>query len=118
MSTLEIILTFISGGGVAGVVSLLTINSKRKQAKTDAMKGQADLAEEILQKYLKSVSDKIDQNEAERLKQIEASNKQVTDALVSVQVCLSDVVEYLNGDFAEFRKVKRNAKGQFVSSKS
>lgn len=107
MSTLEIILSLttmlLTSGGLATVV---TIKYQRKQAKTESLRGQADLAEEILEKYLKSVSAKIDETETERRKHTEQDTAFIVKRIDELHVTLQDVVEYLNGPFADFRKDK------------
>lgn len=110
MSVLEIILSIttmmLTGGGLA---TFVTIKYQKKQAKTDSMRGQADLAEEILEKYLKSVSAKIDDTEAERRRLSEQDTAFIVKRIDDLHVTLTDVVEYLNGPFAEFRKEKYNS---------
>lgn len=109
MSTLEVILSVVTmlltSGGLATIV---TMKYQRKQAKNDSMRGQADLAEEILEKYLKSVSAKIDDTEAERRRVAEQDTSNILERLDSLQTTLQDVVEYLNGPFANFQHDKHH----------
>jgi len=91
--------------------------SEADKGKTEAQRAEADLAESILEKYEKAILARMDSGETVRKKEFTDLEKKIDRRFDEVNAengkqngLLSDIVEYLNGDFAEFETRKKTAK--------
>ena len=76
---------------------------------TDARLAEADLAEKILQKYEQGILARMDSGDAVRKREFELLTAKIDNRFDGIEkensrqnILLSDVVEYLNGDFQKF----------------
>lgn len=125
MDWVEVILGGIStlAGLIGGGVGIFYWKENRElkkaeahKSKTDARLAEANLAEEILEKYEKGILARMDSGDAVRQREfkdlemkidrrfdiIEEEDKKQNDTL-------RDVVEYLNGGFQKFEEQKRKS---------
>lgn len=91
------------------------------KSKTEAMQAEADLAESILEKYEKAILDRMDSGETVRKQEFSDLERKIDRRFDEVNKenskqngLMSDIVEFLNGDFQEFEKNKRNNKRKKV----
>ena len=87
---------------------------KSKTAEADkttaeARLAEADLAEKILQKYEQGILERMDSGDAVRKKEFELLAEKIDGRFDGIEkensrqnILLSDIVEYLNGDFQKF----------------
>ena len=115
-----IITAIVALAGAFGGGSLIYWRSTRKaksaeadKTTTDARLAEADLAEKILQKYEQGILARMDSGDAVRKKEFELLAAKIDkrfDAMdnenISQNGLLSDIVEYLNGDFQKFENSK------------
>lgn len=115
-----IITAIVALVGAFGGGSLIYWRSTRKaksaeadKTTTDARLAEADLAEKILQKYEQGILARMDSGDAVRKKEFELLAAKIDkrfDAMdnenISQNGLLSDIVEYLNGDFQKFENSK------------
>ena len=111
-------------GGGAGIY-YWSENKQQKKAEaskstTEARVAEADFAEMMLQKYEKSVLERMDSGDAVRKKEFQDLKADIGSQLTDIQVenrsqnetiaaqndLLQDIKEYLNGGFAEFENRK------------
>lgn len=122
MTILELILTSVLGGGVITfILGIITVKYKKKQEQNITINGEVDLTEAMLKKYQQSAFDHMEQIEKMMSKFEEErknTSRQETETIVStldklsndvqsVRDDVNDIVEYLNGDFREYRRNKK-----------
>ena len=108
------------GGGVG--VFYWKANKALKEAeanksKTEAKLAEADLADQILERYEKVVLARMDSGEAVRRKEFSELTEKIDRRFDVIEKenrkqneTLRDVVEYLNGDFQKFEEKKRTSR--------
>ena len=115
-----IITAIVALAGAFGGGSLIYWRSTRKaksaeadKTTTDARLAEADLAEKILQKYEQGILARMDSGDAVRKKEFELLTAKIDGRFDGIEkensrqnILLSDVVEYLNGDFQKFENSK------------
>ena len=111
-----IITAIVALVGAFGGGSLIYWRATRKaksaeadKTTTDARLAEADLAEKILQKYEQGILARMDSGDAVRKKEFELLTAKIDNRFDGIEkensrqnILLSDVVEYLNGDFQKF----------------
>lgn len=117
MEWVNIIITAIVAlAGAFGGGSLIywraTKKSKTAEADkttTEARLAEADLAEKILQKYEQGILARMDSGDAVRKREFELLAAKIDGRFDGIEkensrqnILLSDIVEYLNGDFQKF----------------
>ena len=117
MEWVNIIVTAIVAlAGAFGGGSLIywraTKKSKTAEADkttTEARLAEADLAEKILQKYEQGILARMDSGDAVRKREFELLAEKIDGRFDGIEkensrqnILLSDIVEYLNGDFQKF----------------
>ena len=122
MEWVNIIVTAIVAlAGAFGGGSLIywraTKKSKTAEADkttTEARLAEADLAEKILQKYEQGILARMDSGDAVRKREFELLAEKIDGRFDGIEkensrqnILLSDIVEYLNGDFQQFEKNKK-----------
>lgn len=121
MSTLEIILSIIGSGGVGALIATIAgVIQSRRKSKTE-QKGSAieqsketiTLVDELLQKQLKWMSDRMDSGDAVRQQEFQTLEQKIDRRFDAMEAenskqngLLNDIVEYLNGDFQAFEEKK------------
>lgn len=115
-----IITAIVALAGAFGGGSLIYWRATRKaksaeadKTTTDARLAEADLAEKILQKYEQGILARMDSGDAVRKKEFELLTAKIDNRFDGIEkensrqnILLSDVVEYLNGDFQKFENSK------------
>ena len=115
-----IITAIVALVGAFGGGSLIYWRATRKaksaeadKTTTDARLAEADLAEKILQKYEQGILARMDSGDAVRKKEFELLAAKIDKRFDSMDNensrqngLLSDIVEYLNGDFQKFENSK------------
>ena len=118
----EILIAIIGSGGVGALIATIAnvIQNRRKSvseqkgSQIEHTKDTVNLVDELLQKQLKWMSERMDSGDAVRQKEfselrdginkrfdgIEAENGKQNDLL-------KDIVEFLNGDFQQFEQDKQ-----------
>lgn len=121
----DLLIALIGAGGIGGLIATIAgvIQSRRKSV--SEQKGSAieqgketlNLIDELFQKQIKWMSERMDSNDSVRKQEfsdlrssidrrfdtIEKDNNQQNDLL-------RDIVEFLNGDFQEFERKKKGRK--------
>ena len=121
MEWVNIIITAIVAlAGAFGGGSLIywraTKKSKTAEADkttTEARLAEADFAEKILQKYEQGILARMDSGDAVRKKEFELLTAKIDGRFDGIEkensrqnILLSDIVEYLNGDFQKFESIR------------
>lgn len=115
-----IITAIVALAGAFGGGSLIywraTKKSKTAEADkttTEARLAEADLAEKILQKYEQGILARMDSGDAVRKREFELLAAKIDGRFDGIEkensrqnILLSDIVEYLNGDFQKFENGK------------
>jgi hypothetical protein len=107
----------IGGGGVIYWRANRQLkNAEASKGTTEARLAEADLAEQILEKFEKSVLSRMDSGEAVRKQEFKELKDEIRKRFDTIESenrrqneTLRDVVEYLNGGFAKFEENKRKA---------
>lgn len=121
MNTYEIILAILGSGGVGALIATIAnVIQSRRKSKTEE-KGSAieqsketiTLVDELLQKQLKWMSDRMDTGDAVRQQEFKTLEQKIDRRFDTMETentkqnsLLADIVEYLNGDFKAFEKQK------------
>ena len=115
-----IITAIVALVGAFGGGSLIYWRATRKaksaeadKTTTDARLAEADLAEKVLQKYEQGILARMDSGDAVRKKEFELLAAKIDGRFDGIEkensrqnILLSDIVEYLNGDFQKFENSK------------
>lgn len=125
MSWYEILGLLLGSGGIGALVATIAGVIQNRRKSVSEQKGSAieqtkdtvNLVDELLQKQLKWMSDRMDDGDAVRSREFQALEQKLDarfDAMEqenkSQNGLLSDIVEYLNGDFQEFERKKKKGK--------
>ena len=131
MTWYEILIALIGAGGIGGVIATIAGVIQNRRKSVSEQKGSAieqtkdtvNLVDELLQKQLKWMSDRMDYGDSVRSQEFKALEQQVNRRFDAMERenrtqndTLRDIVEYLNGGFQEFERQK-NSK-QTKSNKS
>lgn len=129
MTWYEFLLALIGAGGIGGLIATIAnvIQARRKSVSEqrgsaiEQTKDTVNLVDELLKKQLNWMSDRMDQGEAVRKKEFEELRTDIGNKMLDIQTenskqngLLSDIVEYLNGDFQEFERKKHKKKKKKV----
>ena len=121
MNTYEIILAILGSGGVGALIATIAnvIQSRRKSkmeekgSAIEQSKETITLVDELLQKQLKWMSDRMDTGDAVRQQEFKTLEQKIDRRFDTMETentkqnsLLADIVEYLNGDFKAFEKQK------------
>lgn len=128
MTWYEILFAIIGAGGIGGLIATIAnvvqarrkSVSEQKESKIEQAKETVSLVDELLQKQLKWMSERMDQGETVRKQELDAlrtdlggqltdiqvENRQQNEAIAAQNDLLQDIKEYLNGGFAEFERRK------------
>jgi hypothetical protein len=135
MTWYEFLIAIIGAGGIGGLIATIAnvIQARRKsvseqkESKIEQTKETVNLVDELLQKQLKWMSERMDQGETVRKQELEAIQQNLGQQLSNIQDenrkqnetiaaqndrigeqndLLQDIKEYLNGGFAAFEERK------------
>ena len=100
MSILEIILTFIAGGGLTALINVF-VNKKKaaseaKITSLEATKSAVELADQIAAKYNTTILDSMGAHEQRHDK--------LDTNINEIKTSMNDIVNYLNGGFKEYKR--------------
>lgn len=125
MTWYELLIALIGAGGIGGLIATIAgvIQSRRKSV--SEQKGSAieqgketlSLIDELYQKQIKWMSERMDQGDAVRSKEFKTLEQKVDRRFDKMEAenksqntLLADIVEFLNGDFQEFERKKKGRK--------
>lgn len=125
MTWYELLIALIGAGGIGGLIATIAGMIQNRRKSVTEQKGSAieqgketlSLIDELYQKQIKWMSERMDSNDSVRKQEfselrssidrrfdtIEKDNNQQNDLL-------RDIVEFLNGDFQEFERKKKGRK--------
>lgn len=125
MTWYELLIALIGAGGIGGLIATIAGVIQNRRKSVSEQKGSAieqgketlSLIDELYQKQIKWMSERLDSNDSVRKQEfsdlrssidrrfdtIEKDNNQQNDLL-------RDIVEFLNGDFQEFERKKKGRK--------
>lgn len=125
MTWYELLIALIGAGGIGGLIATISGVIQNRRKSVTEQKGSAieqgketlSLIDELYQKQIKWMSERMDSNDSVRKQEfselrssidrrfdtIEKDNNQQNDLL-------RDIVEFLNGDFQEFERKKKGRK--------
>lgn len=124
MTWYEILLAFIGSGGIGALIATIANVIQNRRKSVSEQKGSAieqtketvNLVDELLQKQLKWMSDRMDSGDAVRRAEMNTLSTKIEKRLDTIEAenrkqneTLRDVVEYLNGGFQKFEENKRKA---------
>lgn len=125
MTWYEILIALIGAGGIGGLIATIANVIQARRKSVSEQKGSSivhtketvDLVDELLQKQLKWMAERMDTGDAVRKQEFSELEKKIDrrlDVVVNENAkqnsLLSDIVEYLNGDFAAFEENKHHNK--------
>lgn len=127
MNWYELAALILGAGGIGGLIATIAnvIQARRKsvseqkESKIEQTKETVNLVDDLLQKQLKWMSERMEQGETVRKNEFHELKVEIGAKLKDIQTenrkqngLLSDIVEYLNGDFQEFEKNKHRKKSK------
>ena len=132
MSTLELIIALLGSGGIGALISIIAGVIQNRRKSVSEQKGSAieqgketlSLIDELYQKQIKWMSERMDSNDNVRkqefdqlrtdiggqLTNIQVENRQQNETIAAQNELLQDIKEYLNGGFAAFEDRKHGTK--------
>lgn len=139
MTWYELAVLVLGAGGIGGLIATIAnvIQARRKsvseqkESKIEQTKETVNLVDELLQKQLKWMSERMDQGETVRKQELEAIQQNLGQQLTNIQAenrkqnetiaaqndriaeqseLLQDIKDYLNGGFAAFEANKHAQK--------
>ena len=127
MTWYELILALIGAGGIGGLIATIAGVVRDRRKSVSEQKGSAieqtketvGLVDELLQKQLKWMSERMDSGDAVRKQEFTDLENKIDHRFDIIEEedrkqneTLRDVVEYLNGGFQEFEAKKHPTKGK------
>ena len=153
MTWYELAVLVLGAGGIGGLIATIAnvIQARRKsvseqkESKIEQTKETVNLVDELLQKQLKWMAERMDQGETVRKQELEAIQQNLGQQLTNIQVenrqqnetiaaqndtlrtqtetlaglseLVSDIKEYLNGGFAAFEQTKHATKAKTTKAR-
>lgn len=126
MTWYEIVIALIGSGGVGALIATIAGVIQNRRKSVSELKGSAiehtketvNLVDELLQKQLKWMSERMDQGDAVRSQEFKTLEQKVDHRFDKMEAenksqnaLLADIVEFLNGDFQAF-EAKKHKKGK------
>lgn len=130
----DLLIALIGAGGIGGLIATIAGVIQNRRKSVSEQKGSAieqgketlNLIDELYQKQIKWMSERMDSNDNVRkqefnqlrtdiggqLTNIQVENRQQNETIAAQNDLLQDIKEYLNGDFAAFEESKRKPKGK------
>lgn len=134
MTWYELLIALIGAGGIGGLIATIAGVIQNRRKSVTEQKGSAieqgketlSLIDELYQKQIKWMSERMDNNDSVRkqefnqlrtdiggqLTNIQAENRQQNETIAAQNDLLQDIKEYLNGGFAAFEESKHKPKGR------
>lgn len=128
MTWYELLIALIGAGGIGGLIATTAGVIQNRRKSVSEQKGSAieqgketlNLIDELYQKQIKWMSERMDSNDNVRkqefnqlrtdiggqLTNIQVENRQQNETIAAQNDLLQDIKEYLNGGFAEFESKK------------
>ena len=128
----DLLIALIGAGGIGGLIATIAGVIRDRRKSVSEQKGSAieqgketlSLIDELYQKQIKWMSERMDSNDSVRkqefdqlrtdiggqLTNIQVENRQQNDRISEQNDLLRDIVEFLNGDFQEFERKKKGRK--------
>lgn len=132
MSTYELLIALVGSGGIGAIIATIAGVIRDRRKSVSEQKGSAieqtketvNLVDELLQKQLKWMSERMDAGDSVRkqeldalrsdlgsqLSDIQVENRQQNETIAGQNELLQDIKEYLNGGFAAFEQSKHATK--------
>lgn len=132
MTWYELLIALIGAGGIGGLIATIAgvIQNRRKSvteqhgSAIEQGKETLSLIDELYQKQIKWMSERMDSNDSvrkqefadmntsinKRFDKLENENVKQNDHISEQNDLLRDIVEFLNGDFQEFERKKKGRK--------
>ena len=126
MTWYEFLLAFIGSGGIGALIATIAGVIQNRRKSVSEQKGSAieqtketvNLVDELLQKQLKWMSERMDQGDAVRSQEFKTLEQKVDRRFDKMEAenksqnaLLADIVEFLNGEFQAF-EAKKHKKGK------
>lgn len=134
MTWYELLIALIGAGGIGGLIATTAGVIQNRRKSVTEQKGSVieqgketlSLIDELFQKQIKWMSERMDSNDSVRkqefnqlrtdigmqLTNIQAENRQQNETIAALNELLQDIKEYLNGGFAAFEEKKHKPKGK------
>ena len=132
MTWYELLIALIGAGGTGGMIATIAGVIQNRRKSVSEQKGSAieqgketlNLIDELYQKQIKWMSERMDNNDSVRkqefnqlrtdiggqLTNIQAENRQQNETIAAQNELLQDIKEYLNGGFQEYENKKHPKK--------
>lgn len=132
MTWYELLIALIGAGGIGGLIATIAGVIQNRRKSVTEQKGSAieqgketlSLIDELYQKQIKWMSERMDSNDSvrkqefadmntsinKRFDKLENENVKQNDRISEQNDLLRDIVEFLNGDFQEFERKKKGRK--------
>lgn len=129
MTWYELLIALIGAGGIGGLIATIAGVIQNRRKSVTEQKGSAieqgketlGLIDELYQKQIKWMSERMDSNDSvrkqefadmntsinKRFDKLENENVKQNDRISEQNDLLRDIVEFLNGDFQEFERKKK-----------
>ena len=126
MNWYELAALILGAGGIGGLIATIAGVIRDRRKSVTEQKGSAieqtketvELVDELLQKQLKWMAERLEQGETVQRKELDALRSDLGGQLSDIQVenrqqngLLQDIVEFLNGEFQAFEE-KKHPKGR------
>ena len=134
MTWYELLIALIGAGGIGGLIATIAGVIQNRRKSVTEQKGSAieqgketlSLIDELYQKQIKWMSERMDSNDNVRKQEFDQLRTDIGGQLTNIQVenraqnetigtmseLLTDIKEYLNGGFAAFEESKHKPKGK------
>lgn len=134
MTWYELLIALIGAGGIGGLIATIAGVIQNRRKSVTEQKGSAieqgketlSLIDELYQKQIKWMSERMDSNDSVRkqefdqlrtdiggqLTNIQVENRSQNETIAAQNELLQDIKEYLNGGFAAFEESKHKTKGR------
>ena len=125
MTWYELLIALIGAGGIGGLIATIAGVIQNRRKSVTEQKGSAieqgketlSLIDELYQKQIKWMSERMDSNDSVRKQEFSELRSSIDRRFDTIETentkqnsLLADIVEFLNGDFQEFERKKKGRK--------
>ena len=125
MTWYELLIALIGAGGIGGLIATIAGVIQNRRKSVTEQKGSAieqgketlSLIDELYQKQIKWMSERMDSNDSVRKQEFSDLRSSIDRRFDTIEnentkqnSLLADIVEFLNGDFQEFERKKKGRK--------
>ena len=125
MTWYELLIALIGAGGIGGLIATIAGVIQNRRKSVSEQKGSAieqgketlSLIDELYQKQIKWMSERMDSNDSVRKQEFSDLRSSIDRRFDTIEnentkqnSLLADIVEFLNGDFQEFERKKKGRK--------